>query len=69
MHCKSKTFYTVNQSQTIICMTFKLDMKKSQTFLNIERLWLTVAVKNLYTGNAYERNPRYKISVYTLQFA
>jgi hypothetical protein len=32
MHCQCKPFYTVNQSETTICMNFKVDMIKVNFF-------------------------------------
>jgi hypothetical protein len=60
----SKFINVVNQSQTIICMTFKLDMMKINFFLMIERLLLT----EIFTLGDYELNLIYCMVMMNMLF-
>ena len=35
IHCQCKSFYTLNQSETTICMNFKVDVIKVNFFINL----------------------------------
>jgi len=51
MHCRSKTFYRVNQLQTIICITFQVDMIKVEYFNDLMIMINLLAMKHRYGHN------------------